>query len=168
MFSLERPLDNILQIPVDIPIAELKDYNNVFNNIRALIRMSDITWKDNPKKEIKNLKNGDKLKAKVLQVNANKGKIFLGLKQLTFDPLDEFLQTINIDDVIAAFVSRIEDDGIYVRIKDNLEVFIGQVNLGGDLSNFTVGRHSSFIVQHKGKYSLELKYIQASGLENEA
>jgi len=166
-YKLGQVIDVIVSDIIEAGVVVGVD-DNMFNNIRALIRMSDITWKENPKREIKNFKLGDKLRVKILQVNSNKGKIFLGLKQLTYDPLDEFLENINVGDVIAAFVSRIEDDGIYVRIKDNLEVFIPSTNLEEELSNFTIGKHSSFIINSKEEYRLELKHVKSNSLDEDS
>lgn len=140
----------ILEITDSGIVVTLQD--PAFNYVKTLIKLYNITWKNNPKKELKELTVGAEVKAKLIHVNTKKGKAMLSLKHAEFDPFEDFLNTVREGESITAKILRIEDDGIYVEAREKLEFFTPQDNVSG----LTVGQELSFKVEHKEKYRLRL------------
>ena len=52
-----------------------------------MVHLSDIDWKRAGEEAIKDFKKGDRVKARVLDVDREKERISLGIKQLGFRPV---------------------------------------------------------------------------------
>jgi small subunit ribosomal protein S1 len=131
-------------------VVNVADEN--FSYVNGIIRNYNLSWKTSPKKDIKQFKVGDEIKAKLIHVNTNRGKVAFSLKHVEHDPFEEFLGSIKEGETIKVKILRVEDDGIYVEVREKLEFFTPQ----DDVSNLTVGQQLSFIVKNKEKYSLRL------------
>ena len=70
-------------------ITEFGLFVKVDNNIDGLIHLNDLSWNDSAEEEIKKYKKGDKVKSKVLEIDPEKERIALGIKQLEKDPFEE-------------------------------------------------------------------------------
>ncbi len=93
------------------------------NGVDALLHIKDISWsKTDTVKDI--LKSGDLLTVQILNIDKNKGKIAVGLKQLTDDPWTVFKKTYSIDDTVTGTISNIQTYGCFVKIIDGVDGFI--------------------------------------------
>ena len=54
--------------------------------IDGLIHINDLSWNEQPDESVKKFKKGDNVKYKVLEIDADKERISLGIKQLEKDP----------------------------------------------------------------------------------
>jgi small subunit ribosomal protein S1 len=77
-------------------------------------------------------KKGDVVKAKVLDVDIEKERISLGIKQLAADPAAEVLDRIRKGDVVTTIVTKVEANGIEVKVDDVLTGFIRRAELARD------------------------------------
>ena len=78
----------------------------------GMIHKNDLSWAEK-EIELTKYKKNQSLKFKILEINRKKEKIRLGLKQLTKDPFDFFMNK-NISDVITVVVNHAAKNGIYV------------------------------------------------------
>lgn len=85
-------------------------------NIDGLVRSTELSWSLQAEEALKGYNVGDKVKAKVLMVNVNKGKIDLGIKHIERDPFLELLKKISIGDKLTVTVSKVEDAGVIVDV----------------------------------------------------
>lgn len=67
-------------------ITEFGLFVGVSEQIDGMVHMSDLSWSDTGEEAIKNFKKGDMVKAKVLEVDSEKERVSLGVKQLTENP----------------------------------------------------------------------------------
>jgi small subunit ribosomal protein S1 len=81
---------------------------------------------------IANYKKGDVVKAKVLDVDVEKERISLGIKQLAADPAAEVLDKVKKGDIVTCTVTKIEANGIEVKIDEVLTGFIRRAELARD------------------------------------
>src|SRR5690606_4518364 len=58
------------------------------NDIDGMVHLSDIDWNASGEEAIQRYRNGEMVKAKVLDVDVEKERVSLGIKQLGGDPLD--------------------------------------------------------------------------------
>ena len=75
------------------------------------------------------------VKAKVLDVDVEKERISLGIKQLKDDPAASVLDTVHKGDVVTCVVTAIQSNGIEVKVDDVLTGFIRRAELARDKSD---------------------------------
>jgi len=92
-------------------------------DVDGMVHLSDLDWKRPGEQVIEEYKKGDKVKAKVLDVDVEKERISLGIKQLAGDPM-ESAGDLKKGSVVTCEVTEVKDAGIEVKI------------VGGDLTTF--------------------------------
>ncbi|MDR2902589.1 MAG: S1 RNA-binding domain-containing protein, partial [Lactobacillales bacterium] len=101
--------------------------------IDGMIHTSDLSW-DKPSEEaIKDYKKGMVVKAKILDIDVEKERISLGIKQLTSDPLAGTAGALKKGEVVTGVVSSLEDGGIEVDV-NGIKGFIKRADLARDKS----------------------------------
>jgi small subunit ribosomal protein S1 len=97
--------------------------------IDGLIHHSDLSWAEAGDVAIKNYKKGDRVKAKILAVDPEKERISLGIKQLESDPFESEFAEIQKGSTMTGTVTEVRDDGISVKLADNIQSFIKKIDL---------------------------------------
>ncbi|MDX2113559.1 MAG: 30S ribosomal protein S1 [Alphaproteobacteria bacterium] len=103
-------------------------------DIDGLVHHSDISWSEPGDSAIKNYKKGDMVKAKILAVDVEKERISLGIKQLDNDPFEGEFEGIRKGSTVTCTVSKVEDDGITVKVTENITSFIKKADLARERS----------------------------------
>ncbi len=107
-------------------ITEFGIFIKLENDIDGLIHTSDISW-INKNNNFKNIyKKGEKITTIILQIDINKERISLGLKQLKEDPLNKYIKIYKNKKNIKSKITKIKNNIIFVIFKDNIE---GQINI---------------------------------------
>ena len=75
---------------------------------------SDLDWKRSGEEAVKAYTKGDMLKVKILDVDVEKERISLGVKQLTDDPFGASLDTLKKGVIVTCTVHQVVDGGIEV------------------------------------------------------
>ena len=103
-------------------VKNLTDYGAFIDlgGIDGLLHITDISWKK-IKHPSQNLSIADKVKVKVLAIDAKKHRVSLGLKQLDQDPWDKLIEEFEIGNKITCGISNIADYGLFVEIKEGIE-----------------------------------------------
>src|SRR6185369_4667706 len=76
-------------------ITEFGLFVGLPGDIDGMVHLSDLDWKVAGEEAIKNYKKGDRVKVKVLDVDVDKERISLGIKQLASDPFEGALAKLN-------------------------------------------------------------------------
>ena len=97
--------------------------------IDGLIHHSDISWNEPGEVAIKNYKKGERIKAKILAIDVEKERISLGVKQLDNDPFEGEFEGLKKGATVTCSVTEVKDDGISVKITDNITGFIKKQDL---------------------------------------
>lgn len=93
--------------------------------VDGLVHVSDISWTKHIKRPADMAQKGQMLEAVVLNVDAEKERIALGIKQLKPDPwLNEIPEKYKLGDEVKCRVIRSTDFGIFVDIEDEVEGLI--------------------------------------------
>ena len=112
--------------------------------IDGLLHISEISWgKLKHPKEV--LQIGDKVKVKILSMNAEKGKISLGLKQTTPEPWSVINEKYAVGEIVAGKVVQLKEYGAFVELEPGLDglVHISEVankRVGNIAEELTVGQ----------------------------
>ena len=90
--------------------------------------------KKNVKKLLKNLKKGEKIKVKILDINAEKERISLGVKHLNNDPVQDFIEANPINSKITGKIINIDEKGLKIELDKEKQIFgfIKKSNLSND------------------------------------
>ncbi len=88
--------------------------------IDGLLHISEISWgKLKHPKEVLHI--GDKVKVKILSMNAEKGKISLGLKQTTPEPWSVINEKYSVGEIVSGRVVQIKEYGAFVELEPGLD-----------------------------------------------
>ncbi len=113
-------------------ITEFGLFIGVGAEIDGMVHMSDISWDEAGEAAMQNYSKGQMVKAKVLDVDVEKERISLGIKQLQADPAAEVLDRVRKGDVVTCVVTKVEQNGIEVKVDDVLTGFIRRAELARD------------------------------------
>jgi len=114
-------------------------------DIDGMVHLSDLDWKRPGEQVIEEYKKGDKVKAQVLDVDVEKERISLGIKQLEADPFAE-AGDLKKGAVVTTEVTEVKESGIDVKIVGtDFTSFIKRSELARDRSEqrperFAVGQ----------------------------
>ncbi len=103
------------------------------DDIDGMIHTSDLSWDKSSEEAIKDYKKGMVVKAKILDIDVEKERISLGIKQLTEDPLAGASENLKKGEVVTGIVSAIEESGIEVDV-NGVKGFIKRTDLAKDRS----------------------------------
>ena len=119
-------------------VKNITDYG-IFVTIRnselnGMIHYKDLSWSEKDS-ELEKYKKNQIVKFKILEINQENEKIRLGVKQLTEDPFDFFINK-KLGDIVTSIVDSSSKNGIYVQVGNkNLPIFIKQNNLAKEIKN---------------------------------
>jgi small subunit ribosomal protein S1 len=103
-------------------------------DVDGMVHLSDLDWKRPGEQVIEEYKKGDKVRAQVLDVDVEKERISLGIKQLEGDPFAaESVGDVKKGSVVTCEVTAVKEGGIDVKIVGtDLETFIRRADLARD------------------------------------
>ncbi len=100
------------------------------DGIDGLIHISELSWSHvNHPSEILNI--GDTVQVKVLDIDRDRQRISLGLKQTQEDPWQRIVDTYNIGDELQGTVTKVVTFGAFVEILDGVEGLVHISELAG-------------------------------------
>lgn len=93
--------------------------------VDGLVHISDMSWTKHIKHPSELLKKGQTVEAVILQIEPDKERIALGLKQVTPDPwVNDIPQRFNLGDEIDCIVLKQTEFGIFVELDGGIEGLI--------------------------------------------
>jgi small subunit ribosomal protein S1 len=103
-------------------------------DVDGMVHLSDLDWKRPGEQVIEEYKKGDKVEAQVLDVDVEKERISLGIKQLQGDPMDSAAAgELKKGMVVTTEVLEVKEAGLEVKIVDtDLTSFIKRSELARD------------------------------------
>ena len=119
-------------------VKNITDYGifvTIMNSeLNGMIHYKDLSWSEKDS-ELEKYKKNQIVKFKILEINQENEKIRLGVKQLTEDPFDFFINK-KLGDIVTSIVDSSSKNGIYVQVGNkNLPIFIKQNNLAKEIKN---------------------------------
>ena len=101
-------------------VREFGAFVDLGGGVQGLLHVSEMGWSriSDPSQVVK---PGEEITVKVLQVDEAKGKISLGLRQLTEDPWSRVQTTYEVGQVHSGRVTRLTDFGAFVELEPGVE-----------------------------------------------
>ncbi|MEQ8964576.1 MAG: 30S ribosomal protein S1 [Azospirillaceae bacterium] len=115
-------------------ITEFGMFVGLPGDIDGMVHMSDISWEIPGEQAIQTYKKGDHVKVKVLDVDTDKERISLGMKQLESDPFESATAEVRKGAVVTTTVTAVQDNGLEVEVAEGLTGFIRKADLARDRS----------------------------------
>ncbi|MEQ8398907.1 30S ribosomal protein S1 [Thalassobaculum sp.] len=115
-------------------ITEFGLFVGLPGDIDGMVHLSDIDWETPGEEAIQSFKKGDMVKIKVLDVDTDKERISLGIKQLTSDPFASGAASLKKGVVVTCTVTQITEGGIEVQLSDGMTGFIRKSDLSRERS----------------------------------
>ena len=112
---------------IEGPITSITDFGifvGLDGGIDGLIHMSDVTWEDDPSEIIKSYKKGDNIKAAILQIDIERERISLGLKQMNSDPFESYISANPKGTILNGTVKDIDDKGATIKLSDEVDAYM--------------------------------------------
>ncbi len=110
-------------------ITDFGAFMEVEKGVEGLIHISDISW-EKIKHPSEKLKVGEEAEAIILNIDAEKQKLSLGIKQLEGDIWEDFFARQKVRDLVKVKIVRITDFGVFVEITPGIEgvVFLSELD----------------------------------------
>ncbi len=149
-------------------ITDFGAFLEVEEGIEGLIHISDISW-EKIKHPSDKLKVGDETEVIILNIDVEKQKLSLGIKQLEGDIWEDFFDRHRVGDLVKIKIVRIVDFGVFVEITPGIEgvVFLSELDdkkIENPSELFSVGDKKSAkllkMSQQDKKISLSFKQAQ--------
>ncbi|MEL0196363.1 MAG: S1 RNA-binding domain-containing protein, partial [Rhodobiaceae bacterium] len=142
-------------------ITEFGLFVGLTDEIDGLVHLSDISWDATGEAALEGFSKGDMVKAKILDVDIDKERISLGIKQLTDDPFAGQMDNHRKGEVVTCTVTVLTDNGIEVSVGESLTGFIRRADLSRDRAEqradrFAVGEKVDAVITNIDKKSRKL------------
>jgi small subunit ribosomal protein S1 len=111
-------------------ITDFGVFIEVEEGIHGLIHVSDLSWSKRPKDPSEYVKKGDRVDAKVLEIDPVKQRLSLGLKQLQPDIWSEFFRKYRIGDNVEGRIVNLTTYGAFVELEEGIEGLIHVSEMG--------------------------------------
>ena len=159
-YSAANPADTEIEGEIR-NITEFGLFVGLTEEIDGLVHLSDISWEATGEAALEGFNKGDMVKAKILDVDIDKERISLGIKQLTDDPYAGQMDSHRKGEVVTCTVTQLTDNGIEVSVGESLTGFIRRADLSRDRAEqradrFAVGEKVDAVITNVDKKSRKL------------
>src|SRR4051812_1323732 len=99
-------------------ITEFGLFVGLDGEIDGMVHLSDLAWEGDGEAALKTFTKGQVVKAKVLDVDVEKERISLGIKQLSEDPHAGAISELKKGQVVTCVVKQVTDNGLEVSVNE--------------------------------------------------
>jgi len=133
-FAQNHPVKSVVEGEVKNK-TEFGLFLGLEGDVDGMVHLSDLDWNRQGEEALEGFKKGDMVKAVVLDVDVEKERISLGVKQVGGDPFAEAVESIRKGSIVTGEVVDVKDAGIEVKIADtDMIAFIRRADLSRDRS----------------------------------
>ncbi|TDF41655.1 30S ribosomal protein S1 [Alteromonadaceae bacterium M269] len=100
--------------------------------IDGLVHLSDISWNKTGEDAVRDYKKGDEISAVVLQVDPERERISLGVKQIEEDPFNKYLTDNKKGAIVTGKVTAVDAKGATVELAEEVEGYIRASDISQD------------------------------------
>jgi small subunit ribosomal protein S1 len=133
-FTANHPSGTIIEGEIK-SITEFGLFIGLDSDIDGMVHLSDLSWSESGDEAIKAYEKGQIVKAKVLDIDIEKERVSLGIKQLENDPIDKAGAqggALRKNQVVTGVITEVNDGGIEVELEGGIKSFIRRADLSRD------------------------------------
>ena len=132
-FAVAHPVGGNIEGEVK-NITEFGLFVGLPGEIDGMVHLSDLSWEINGEEAVKGFEKGQIITARIIDIDVEKERISLGVKQLSDDPLAGAIEGISKGDTVTCTVTAITDGGLEVTVSGSLPGFIRRADLSRERS----------------------------------
>ena len=154
-------------------VTNITDYGcfvEIEDGVEGLVHVSEMDWTNKNVNPAKVVHVGQEVEVMVLDVDAERRRISLGMKQVAPNPWEAFAATHNKGDKVSGAIKSITDFGIFIGLEGGIDGLvhlsdISWMNLGEDaIRNFRKGEELEAVVlavdPERERISLGIKQLE--------
>jgi len=133
-FTANHPAGTVIEGEVK-SITEFGLFIGLDSDIDGMVHLSDLSWSESGEDAIKTYEKGQIVKAQVLDIDVEKERVSLGIKQLSGDPIEKAGPSdgaLRKNQVVTGTVTEVNDGGIEVELEGGMRAFIRRADLARD------------------------------------
>ena len=133
-FTANHPAGTIIEGEIK-SITEFGLFIGLDSDIDGMVHLSDLSWSEAGDEAIKKYEKGQVVKAQVLDIDVEKERVSLGIKQLESDPIDKAGAqggALRKNQVVTGVITEVNDGGIEVELEGGVRSFIRRADLSRD------------------------------------
>jgi small subunit ribosomal protein S1 len=116
-----KEVEDVLDVgdAIKVTVSNIEPYGvfvDLGNDIEGFLHISEINWDKNLKDPATVLNIDDEIDVEVIEIDTEKEKLRVSLKNLQPKPFDEFKSSYKVDDIVKGLVSNITDFGSFIKI----------------------------------------------------
>jgi small subunit ribosomal protein S1 len=132
--SAAHPVGSVIEGEIK-SITEFGLFIGIDSEIDGMVHLSDLSWSEAGEDAIKKYEKGQTVSAKVLDIDIEKERVSLGIKQLENDPIEKAGAgggALRKSQVVTGTVTEVNDGGIEVELEGGVRAFIRRADLARD------------------------------------
>ena len=127
----DNPYEKLLEDPglggkIKVTVKSVSDKGiavTLANDLEGFIRVNDLAWKD-AETEITKYKEQDEIEVTIVDIQARRSQIYLGIKQLTDDPWNNVKTKYKENKIVTGKVVKVIDMGAVLELEPGVEGFL--------------------------------------------
>jgi len=133
---------------VDGEVVSLADFGafvEIAPGLEGLVHVTELSWTDRTNHPGEVLDVGDEIEVKIIDIDSDKRRVGLSVKQLEPNPWEELDEEVEVGDIIDGEITNITDFGMFVQVRPDIEGLVHVSDMSwteqiNDVSNhFEVG-----------------------------
>ncbi|MDB2705772.1 30S ribosomal protein S1 [Pseudomonadota bacterium] len=116
-------------------IADYGCFVEIEDGVEGLVHMSEMDWTNKNVHPSKVVQLGDEVEVMVLEIDAERRRISLGMKQCKPNPWEEFAMTHNKGDKVSGSIKSITDFGVFIGLDGGIDGLIHLSDLSWEEEN---------------------------------
>jgi len=128
-----------------VNIVDFGIFVKVQDEIDGMVHVSDLSYDEKEcSSMLQEFKKNDNVKVKILDINVEKERISLGIKQLNNDPVQDFIEKNPINTKITGKIIEIDEKALKVELDSENQIygFIKKINLSKDKNEQVTDRYA--------------------------
>jgi small subunit ribosomal protein S1 len=134
-FTAGHPAGTVIEGEIK-SITEFGLFIGLDHDIDGMVHLSDLSWSKPGEEAIQDYQKGQMVKAKVLDIDIEKERVSLGIKQLEEGPSSSGASAaggaLRKNQVVTGTVTEVNDGGIEVELEGGVRAFIRRADLARD------------------------------------
>ncbi len=160
-------------------VNNLTDYGcfvEIEEGVEGLVHVSEMDWTNKNINPSKVVQLGDEVEVMVLDIDEERRRISLGMKQCVPNPWDEFAATHNKGDKIKGKIKSITDFGIFIGLEGNIDGLVHMSDISwtesgeAALRNYKKGDEVETVIlavdAERERISLGIKQLEQDPFQN--
>ena len=160
-------------------VNNLTDYGcfvEIEEGVEGLVHVSEMDWTNKNVNPAKMVQLGDEVEVMVLEIDEERRRISLGMKQCIPNPWDEFAATHNKGDKISGKIKSITDFGIFIGLDGNIDGLVHMSDISwtdageATIRDFKKGEEVETVIlaidSERERISLGIKQLEQDPFQN--